>query len=166
MANLMSVRVVGLDALMQRLAEARPAIASAIQQSLDEHGQATVEALSNAAPKGANSSAAAPAGDRAGALSESFFVRHETPQMISVMTGQPTKMTYVTEGTGIYGAHGARITPRVKRALAWEGAAHPVRSVRGMPPNPFQIPVLEEARATFAPRVATAVRDALTALGL
>lgn len=165
--NGMRMRISGLDTLIQRVADARPAIARAIETSLDRQGEWTVELLSDAAPKGSgSSSSSALEGDAGGALSESFFVRHETPNLISVMTSQPTKMGYVTQGTGLYGPHHARITPRFKRALAWEGAEHPVRSVRGILPNPFHLTPLDEARQMFEPRVSTAVRDALRALGL
>jgi len=44
---------------------------------------------------------------------------------------------YVHEGTGIYGPLKTPIFPRNKKALFWPGAAHPVKSVKGQPPNPF-----------------------------
>ena len=44
---------------------------------------------------------------------------------------------FVHEGTGLYGPHKTKIVPKDKKALFWPGAAHPVRSVRGMKGNPF-----------------------------
>jgi len=44
---------------------------------------------------------------------------------------------YVHEGTGLYGPHKRVIVPTTKKALFWPGAAHPVRSVKGMRPRPF-----------------------------
>jgi len=44
---------------------------------------------------------------------------------------------YVHEGTGIYGPHKTKIVPKNKTALYWQGAKHPMRSVRGMKPQPF-----------------------------
>ncbi|MBS3918089.1 MAG: hypothetical protein KG012_04290 [Deltaproteobacteria bacterium] len=44
---------------------------------------------------------------------------------------------YVHEGTGLYGPRKTKIVPKEKKALFWEGARHPVRSVKGMKPNPF-----------------------------
>ena len=46
---------------------------------------------------------------------------------------------YVHEGTGLYGPHRTKIIPKGKKALFWTGAAHPVRSVRGMKGRPFPV---------------------------
>jgi len=51
---------------------------------------------------------------------------------------------FVHEGTGIYGKHTHPIVPTTKKALFWEGAAHPVRSVKGQKANPFLLNALEE----------------------
>ena len=51
---------------------------------------------------------------------------------------------FVHEGTGIYGPVGEPIRPKVKKALFWPGAEHPVKSVRGMKPRPFLKEALEE----------------------
>jgi HK97 gp10 family phage protein len=44
---------------------------------------------------------------------------------------------FVHRGTGLFGPFKQRIFPRVKKALFWPGAAHPVKSVKGQKPNPF-----------------------------
>jgi len=44
---------------------------------------------------------------------------------------------FVHEGTGLYGPFKRLIRPTTKKALFWPGAAHPVKSVKGMKPNPF-----------------------------
>ncbi len=53
---------------------------------------------------------------------------------------------YVNDGTGIYGPRGVPITPKNKKALYWEGAAHPVRSVRGMRPRKYMEKIVEKAQ--------------------
>jgi len=52
---------------------------------------------------------------------------------------------YVHEGTGLYGPRKTLIRPKNKKALYWPGASHPVRSVRGMKPNPFLTKAAEES---------------------
>ena len=44
---------------------------------------------------------------------------------------------YVHEGTGLYGPHKTKIIPKAKKFLYWPGAAHPVKSVRGMKGRQF-----------------------------
>lgn len=44
---------------------------------------------------------------------------------------------FVHEGTGLFGPKKQKITPKNKKALYWSGAAHPVKSVKGMKPRPF-----------------------------
>ena len=44
---------------------------------------------------------------------------------------------FVHEGTGIYGPSRKPITPKVKKALYWPGAPHPVKSVLGQRSQPF-----------------------------
>ena len=51
---------------------------------------------------------------------------------------------FVHEGTGIFGPNREPIRPKEKKALYWEGAAHPVKMVRGMKPRPFLRKALEE----------------------
>lgn len=52
---------------------------------------------------------------------------------------------YVHEGTGLYGPHRTKIIPKGKKALYWPGAAHPVKSVRGMKGNPFLLKAAQES---------------------
>ena len=44
---------------------------------------------------------------------------------------------FVHRGTGLFGPFKHRIFPLTKKALFWPGAAHPVKSIKGMKPNPF-----------------------------
>jgi hypothetical protein len=44
---------------------------------------------------------------------------------------------HVHQGTGLYGPHKTKIVPKKGKALFWPGAAHPVRSTKGMQANPF-----------------------------
>lgn len=81
----------------------------------------------------------------------SHLVNSETAFMKDDFTGvlraTADYAKYVHEGTGIYGPHHKKIVPVNKKALSWPGAAHPVRSVRGMKPNPF----FTRARKRFKP---------------
>ncbi len=54
---------------------------------------------------------------------------------------------YVNEGTGIFGPKGVPITPTNKQALYWEGAAHPVKSVKGMRPRKYMEKIIGKAQA-------------------
>ena len=51
---------------------------------------------------------------------------------------------FVHFGTGVFGPHKVPIVPTEKKALFWQGAKHPMRSVKGMRPNPFLYGVLDE----------------------
>jgi hypothetical protein len=140
----------GIAALRAKIAEARAALPGLLQQAVQQAGQDVADELSNNAPKGASEGGTPPQGDAAGALAESFYVQPETPPSatgaaISVRTTQPQKLAWVMFGTGIYGPRGQRIVPTTKKALFWPGAQHPVRSVRGMKPNDFVTPVIEQA---------------------
>lgn len=141
----------GLQLLRERLAEARAQLPSLLQQAVQEAGKKVSQNLSKAAPVGASGGGGTPPeGDSSGPLSASFFIQEEsapssTGAAISVRTHQPTKLGYVRHGTGIYGSTGQRIRPKVKQALSWEGARHPVRSVAGQKPNDFVTPVLDAA---------------------
>jgi HK97 gp10 family phage protein len=44
---------------------------------------------------------------------------------------------YVHRGTGLFGPFKQKIFPTTKKALFWPGAAHPVKWIKGMRPNPF-----------------------------
>lgn len=53
---------------------------------------------------------------------------------------------FVHRGTGLFGPFKQRIFPRVKTALFWPGAAHPVKSIKGQKPNPFFTRALQKTR--------------------
>ena len=44
---------------------------------------------------------------------------------------------FVHRGTGLFGPFKQKIFPKTKKALFWPGAAHPVKWIKGMRPNPF-----------------------------
>jgi hypothetical protein len=140
----------GLDALRAKVAEARAALPGLLADATREAGQWVAQNLSDAAPVGQGESGSAPpGGDAPGKLAESFFVQEESSSFsegaaVSVRTRQPVKLSYVTQGTGIYGPTGQRIYPVSKQALYWKGADHPVRSIAGMPANDFVTPALAE----------------------
>lgn len=165
MAVYLSVQ--GLDKLIARFQAADTAMRRAIQSGLMDYATGTAEQLSQAAPKGQRGgSSPPPGGDDPGTLAESFSAVSVAAGRVQVRTGQPTKLSYITHGTGLYGPRGQKITPRVKKALMWETAEHPYRSVRGIHPNPFVEPVLATARAEVSAKMQETVRAALSALGL
>lgn len=144
----MTIDSSGLDALRQKLADARAALPDLLQEAALQAGEWIRQNLSEAAPVG-QGGGPPPEGDQPGPLSESFYAQEETSAFspgaaISVRTTQPTKLMYVTKGTGIYGKQNAPIVPTTKRALYWQGAAYPVRSVAGQQANDFVTPTLAE----------------------
>lgn len=52
---------------------------------------------------------------------------------------------YVHRGTGLLGPHKTKIVPQNKKALYWPGAKHPVKSIKGMKPNPFLLKAAQES---------------------
>ncbi|KAB2925885.1 MAG: HK97 gp10 family phage protein [Candidatus Contendobacter sp.] len=68
---------------------------------------------------------------------------------------------FVHQGTGLYGPFKRRITPIRKKALYWPGARHPVKSVKGQPPQPFLTAaaekVIPEIERLAAPEIGAAV---------
>lgn len=74
---------------------------------------------------------------------------------------------FVHQGTGLWGPFKRRITPIRKKALYWPGAAHPVKSVKGQPPQPFLntawAKVLPEAVALAASEIGEAAAAQLVA---
>jgi HK97 gp10 family phage protein len=53
---------------------------------------------------------------------------------------------FVHRGTGLFGPFKQKIFPKTKKALFWPGAAHPVKWVKGMRPNPFFDRALKQIR--------------------
>lgn len=67
---------------------------------------------------------------------------------------------WVHDGTGLYGPLKRKIVPRTKKALHWKGAAHPVKSVKGMKPRPFLAQAAEEmARRPLPPLIRKTVGE-------
>jgi HK97 gp10 family phage protein len=53
---------------------------------------------------------------------------------------------FVHRGTGLFGPFKQRIFPTTKKALFWLGASHPVKSIKGMKPNPFFTRALQKTK--------------------
>jgi len=64
-----------------------------------------------------------------------------------VVTSGASYSRYVHEGTGLFGPQKKPIVPTTKKALFWPGAKHPVKSVKGMRPNPFFARALSRVNA-------------------
>ncbi len=159
-----------LAILRRRIANARAELVAALPRMESELGFEVSSDLASAAPRGkSGGSGARPLpGDAPGPLAGSFvFAVEEQGEglaTLTVGTTQPTKLKFVTQGTGVYGPTGSRIVPTTKKALYWPGADHPYTSVAGMPPNPFVDPLLEEAQAAAAERRDALVESVLNSL--
>lgn len=146
-----------IPALRQKLQIIRNGLEPTMHTAMEQGATDAALLFSNAAPKGKEAGSTIP-GDTPGPLSSSFAVRMAFPR-VSVVCTQPTKLLYVTQGTGIYGPRGQRIVPLTKKALYWPGADHPVKSVAGQKPNDFVTPLIAQGEQTIADAVRKAVID-------
>lgn len=73
---------------------------------------------------------------RSGDLRASLTVQEIDAETV-VMGTNLAYAIFVHQGTGLWGPLRRRITPTTKQALHWPGARHPVKSVKGQPPQPF-----------------------------
>lgn len=152
-----------LQSQLEGLSRLRNELPGLIRAALSDAGNAVVQDLASAAPRG-QGGGTPPEGDAPGPLAESFSAVVEDAEgetVLTVKTTQPTKLMYVTEGTGIYGPYGERIYPKVKQALYWEGAEHPVKSVAGQEANDFVSPITDEADGEITDQVAEAIYEAM-----
>jgi hypothetical protein len=130
----------GVGELRLRLQMAQAAIGLVVPTVISQAGQYVADELSAAAPHGSNPDAPPIAGDAPGPLASSF-----EQQMLAstadyaatqVITTQPHKLGFVVRGHG-------EVVPVNKRALMWQGLAHPVRKAKAVAPNDFVTPVLD-----------------------
>lgn len=152
-----------LQSQLEGLTRLRDALPGLISAALSDAGNAVVQDLTSAAPRGTGSGAP-PEGDASGPLAESFLANVEdsgNEATLTVKTTQPTKLMYVTEGTGLYGPYNQRIYPKAKKALYWEGAEHPVKSVAGQEANDFVSPITDEANGEITDQVADVIYEAM-----
>lgn len=153
-----------LQSQLEGLARLRSELPGLIRATLSDAGSAVVQDLASAAPRGQGGGGTPPEGDTSGPLAESFSAVVEDSEgeaVLTIKTTQPTKLMYVTEGTGIYGPYGERIYPKVKKALYWEGADHPVASVAGQEANDFVSPITDEADEEITDQVSEAIYEAM-----
>jgi len=149
-----------LQSQLDQIARVRSSLPGVVRDALDAAGIAMVQDLASAAPRGTSGGGSAPEGDASGPLAESF-TESVDGSTLTVKTTQPTKLGYVTQGTGIHGPYGERIYPTVKKALYWPGAEHPVRSVAGQEANDFVSPITENAGDDINAIVSEAIYEAL-----
>lgn len=126
--------------LRARILDARSLLPSLIQDAANEAGTVVSDELKAAAPQGKGQSS--PPGDAPGPLAGSFSMQYdsisEEGTTVSVVTNQPTKLSFVVKGRG-------EVRPKVKRALYWEGLSHPVKRAGPSKANDFVSPVLDNA---------------------
>lgn len=151
--SLIGVNVTGLDTLRLRLAFMQSELPLSMKYAAGESVQQTSQELSGAAPVGYGTITPPPEGDAQGALSQSFSaeVVDLAPGIVqgTVRTFQPTKLKYLSFGTGIYGPRQQRIYPVRASALAWYdqrlGVLMIRKSVAGIKPNDFATLILLDA---------------------
>jgi hypothetical protein len=156
----------GLTDLIARVQEARAILPQLLVDAAQSAGDAVVGELHDAAPQGQGGSVPPP-GDGPGALAESFYAiaeRQADSGVVEVKTTQPLKLSYVRDGTGIYAGNGM-IVPTQKKALMWEGAAHPFRSVAGQRANDFISPVIADTNDTVEGEMQVVVEELSSILG-
>ncbi len=149
-----------LQRQLDGLVQLRSALPGIVKDALDEAGNAMVQDLASSAPRGQGSAGPPPEGDASGPLAESFKAVVDDATL-TVKTTQPTKLKFVTEGTGLYGPLHQRIYPRTKKALYWEGAEHPVKSVSGMEANDFVSPITDVAAEDITASLTDTIYEAL-----
>lgn len=93
---------------------------------------------------------------RSGKLAKSFLFKRIAKWQIKVF-GTSGYSALVELGTGLYGPYKTKITPTVKRALMWEGAAHPYGATRGQHAQPFFVRSIRQLRVNLK----TVFRDIL-----
>ena len=152
----------GLDLLLARVDSAMGVFDAIVNQISTSIGDEVVQQLSDAAPKGSQGGPNPP-GDASGPLSQSFS-SIPTGLGVDVVTEQPTKLRYVTQGTGIYGPSGGRIYPVTKLALFWPQAANPYRSVAGQHANDFVTPIIDTAPDLVGTELDAAIQEILVIL--
>lgn len=143
-----SVEVGGLDKLLAALKRAPDMVETNLQKGVVKAAGAVVEQATRGNLPW-----------RTGTLVKTFGIPPEGLKIerLVARVGPTVKYAvYVHEGTK---AH--TIYPKEKKALYWEGAAHPVRSVEhpGTKANPFMPRILEKAR----PKISTIFKDAINA---
>lgn len=132
----------GIESMIARIKRLESKTPSILRAATSRIGDNTVKTLASASPKGQGGPS--PEGDAPGKLADSFKSKASDTR-VKVLTVQPTKLRYVTQGTGVYAGRG-RIRPRFKKALWWPGAPYPMRSVKGQRANDFVKPVLKGRR--------------------
>lgn len=158
-----------LDAFKAKIEQAALNFRQSVQQELNTEAGQLCTNLSTASPVGSGDTNAAPQGDAPGPLNQSFTYEELQGSSAATMgvvikTMQPTKLKYVTKGTGLFGPYQQRIYPLTAQALYWPGAAHPYRSIAGQKPNDFVTPVLTQGLQDLQYAASVALHDALGGL--
>jgi hypothetical protein len=153
----------GLKALQKRVGMIQKAIKPTLQTAVRNGGIKAEYRFSMAAPNGKSIDSTTIPGDAPGKLLQSFDskpLRVFNGAGVTVFTKQPVKLKFVVGGTGLYGPLAHRIYPLKAKALYWQGAAHPYRSIAGMRPNDFVTPTQPLAKQD----IRDAVKQAMYAL--
>lgn len=157
----------GLLALKANIARIQQSWQSTVQTVLNDGATQVCSSLSSASPVGTSGNGTNPQGDAPGPLNQSFV--NEVLQStggagIVIKTTMPLKLKYNRYGTGLFGPLHHRIFPVYAKALMWEGAVHPYRSIAGMKPNDFVSPIISTAIPDLRLAATTAIHDLLGSL--
>ncbi len=159
----------GAERLKIRLEQMQARLVPTVAKAMDELGKQIQGELEARAPRGRQGGPGVK-GDAPGKLANSFSSSTDTSATsvhTQVKTSQPGKVTLLRSGTGLEGPRHQRIVARhlTKRGrpgfLDWPGAAHPVRSVRGMKKQDFVTPILEDAKEQVRQALSEAVGETL-----
>lgn len=126
--------------IIQRLQAAQAAIPDLVATGVEQLGELSVTSLHDHCPVDEEDNNGVLPGE-AEHLADSFVTGDVSVGVVSTMeigTTEPIKYQYVTEGTD------SPILPVEKKALWWPALEHPVASVSGQEPQPFQLDALAE----------------------
>lgn len=158
----LNIQTPQLDTLRAQVQDARNTWAQKVQRALDEQAEKGVYALKTKAPQGKGDVGNAVPGDAPGSLALSFTQEPFTGNPGTIIrTSQGNKLRFIRFGTGLYGPLGHRIVPTHAKALYWQGAAHPYRSIAGQKPNDFVTPVVEDTLQQLDQAARQTTRDLL-----
>jgi hypothetical protein len=156
----------GLQALQQRIRDIQAKLQTTMQDAVNAGANKAIQRFSQASPVGTTEGNTIP-GDAPGKLKDSYRsqeIARSNGAGVSVYTVQSIKLGFILRGTGLYGPLHHRIYPLRAKALYWQGAAHPYRSVAGMKPNDFVTPVQPLAKQDIRETVKEAMSQLLGSL--
>ncbi len=147
----------GLAAFIAKVKLAATMVDPAMDEALDKIAEEGVLLLQEAAPYDPAENNGVIPGEE-GHLRDSFDVVPADSGEAQIITHEPIKFSYVTQGTE------TPITPTIKQALWWPELEHPVAWVRGQDPNPFHEEVVDELKQVGSEIIIQTMTDMINGL--